>query len=129
MHVRCSQFNCIVICGYTYILKLWIEIACKMTIAVNWHLIIIVSLTCEYVFLWQIHLLTLILLELLTFFLLPTHQFWLCIFSLFPQLYSAFIISPFAACSTQLPLHLAVSDCLSSFPLSLSPVPFCGPPS
>lgn len=84
----------------------------------------------------QIHLLTLILLELLTFFLLPTHQLWLCsIFSLFPQLYSAFIISPFAACSTQLPLHLAVwlplifplYPCPLSLSVALLPNWLCNP--
>lgn len=52
-----SQFNYIVIWGYTHthILKVWIEITCKMIITFNWHFIIVVSCICVSV---ALHLLT-----------------------------------------------------------------------
>lgn len=56
-------------------------------------------------------------------FTLPTHQLWLCIFSLFPQFYTSFVISPFSACSTPPPSPSGrVCDCLSSFPSCLCPL-------
>lgn len=49
-----------------------------------------------------------------------------CGYAFFP-LPSAFVISPFSSHSTHLPLHLAVSDCLSCFPSSSVPCLFLWP--